>query len=117
MRRGHVLIFCLLCFGTQVARAQSQPATDYTNLKISVTGVEGIVQVRDGPDQPWRKCEAGITVSAGAEFRTGPRSAVRCQIPPDQTSTIDRLGGMKALTAIQQGGKVKTDVARTHGRT
>jgi hypothetical protein len=117
MSRLACLITCLLFLASEFARAQSQPATDYTNLKISVTGVEGIVQVRDGPDQPWRKCEAGITVGAGAEFRTGPRSAVRCQIPPDQTFTIDRLGVMKVLTAIQQGGKVKTDVAMTYGRT
>jgi hypothetical protein len=91
--------------------------SDVTNLQISVTGVEGNVQVRDGDGQPWRKAAVGMTVGAGAEFRTGPRSAVRCQIPPDQTFTIDRLGVMKVLTAIEQGGKVRTDVAMKYGRT
>jgi hypothetical protein len=99
-----------------VARAE-QPTTDYSSLRINVTGVQGLVQVRDASDQPWRKCEVGMTVGAGAEFRTGPRSAVRCEIPPDQTFTIDRRGVMKVLTAIQQGGKVKTDIAMTYGRT
>lgn len=117
MSRLACLLICFLFLLPEPARAQTQPATDYTNLKISVTGVEGIVQLRDAPDQPWRKCEVGLTVGAGAEFRTGLRSAVRCQIPPDQTFTIDRLGVMKVLTAIQQGGKVKTDVAMTYGRT
>jgi hypothetical protein len=99
------------------ATLAEQPTTDYSNLRINVTGVQGLVQVRDASDQPWRKCEVGMTVGAGAEFRTGPRSAVRCEIPPDQTFTIDRLGVMKVLTAIQQGGKVKTDIAMTYGRT
>jgi hypothetical protein len=118
MRRLLSLVVCFVCLVPALAGAQTQPvATDYANLRITVTGVEGMVQVRDGPDQPWRKCTVGMTVGAGAEFRTGPRSAVRCQIPPDQTFTIDRLGVMKVLTAIQQGGKVKTDVAMTYGRT
>jgi hypothetical protein len=108
----------LIAGGLAVREADGgQPATDYANLRINVTGVQGMVQVRDSSDQPWRKCEMGMTVGAGAEFRTGPRSAVRCEIPPDQTFTIDRLGVMKVLTAIQQGGKVKTDIAMTYGRT
>src|SRR4051794_30220107 len=118
MLRLFLSVSCLICLVSALARAQTQPvATDYANLRITVTGVEGMVQVRDGQDQPWRKCATGMIVGAGAEFRTGPRSAVRCQIPPDQTFTIDRLGVMKVLTAIQQGGKVKTDVAMTYGRT
>jgi hypothetical protein len=100
-----------------IAAAQTQPATDYTDLQIQVTGVEGHVQVRDAEDKPWRKATPGETVTAGAEFRTGPRSAVRCFIAPDQTFTIDRLGVMKVLTALQQGGKIKTDVAMKYGRT
>src|SRR5687767_11392900 len=74
--------FCLLL----PARAQTQPATpattNYANLQIQITGVEGNVQVRDAEDKPWRKAKEGDSVNAGAEFRTGPRSAVRCSIPP-----------------------------------
>lgn len=93
------------------------PATDLANLTVTVTGIEGVVQVRENPDQPWRKCELNMVLGAGAEFRTGPRSAVRCTIPPDQTFTVDRLGIVKVLQAAQQGGKIKTDLGMQYGRT
>jgi hypothetical protein len=109
-----ILIAAAICTHTV---AQSQPATDYSTLQISITGVQGMVQVRDAEDKPWRKAETGTAVGPGAEFRTGPKSAVRCEIPPDQTFTIDRLGVMKVLTAIQQNGKVKTELGMTYGRT
>lgn len=96
---------------------QTAPASAPSELQINITGVEGFVQVRDDEGQPWRKCTVGMVVGPGAEFRTGPKSAVRCQIPPDQTFTIDRLGTMKVLQAMQQGGKVKTDLMMQYGRT
>jgi hypothetical protein len=113
---SRLLPLCLVAFCLPLL---AQPATTTTaDLQITITGVEGNVQVRDAEDKPWRKAQVNETVTPGAEFRTGPRSAVRCQIPPDQTFTIDRLGVMKVLTAIQQqGGKVKTDLAMKYGRT
>jgi hypothetical protein len=75
------------------ARAEGgATTTQATPMQISVTGVEGLVQVREGSDKPWTKAQVGMTVTEGAEFRTGPRSAVRVLIPPDQTITLDRLG-------------------------
>lgn len=112
-----LLTFCLLSFAFCLACFAQPATTDVSTLQISITGVEGNVQVRDAEDKPWRKAQVGQSVGPGAEFRTGPRSAVRCQIPPDQTFTIDRLGVMKVLTALQQGGKVKTDIAMKYGRT
>ncbi len=111
---GILAMFCI----TASSAAQA-PATkpDLTQLKITVTGVEGFVQVRDADDKPWRKAELGMVVGAGAEFRTGPKSAVRCHMPPDQTFTIDRLGTIKVLRAIEQDGKIKTDLAMQYGRT
>src|SRR5258706_13945260 len=58
-----------------------------------------------------------MNVTEGAEFRTGPRSAVRVLIPPDQTITLDRLGVVKLMQAIQQGNVVKTKVGMPYGRT
>jgi hypothetical protein len=120
-------IFTLLIVAviTHSAPAQTVPAStpatgaapDLAALEISITGVEGLVQVRDASDAPWRAAKAGMVVSAGAEFRTGPRSAVRCKIPPEQTFTIDRLGTIKVLQALVQNGKVKTDLAMQYGRT
>src|SRR4051794_31847095 len=91
--------------------AASQP------MEITITGVEGMVQVREASDKPWQKATVGMAVSEGAEFRTGPRSAVRVLIPPDQTITLDRLGVVKLMQAIQQGNVVKTKVGMPYGRT
>src|SRR5262245_51881617 len=97
------------------AQQTTSPSTEH--LKAKVTGIEGIVQVRSAEDQPWQKATMGMEVGENAEFRTGPRSAVRFVIPPDQTITLDRLGTVKVLTAINQGGKLKTDLGMKYGRT
>ncbi|HEY7119280.1 MAG TPA: hypothetical protein VH475_22005 [Tepidisphaeraceae bacterium] len=95
------------------APATSQAAI----LPITVTGVEGNVQVRDGADKPWRHAAVGMTVTEGAEFRTGPHSAVRVLIPPDQTITLDRLGVIKLMQVLRQGDTIKTRVGMPFGRT
>ncbi|HSI34804.1 MAG TPA: hypothetical protein VK986_14550 [Tepidisphaeraceae bacterium] len=104
------LIIALL-FAPVAALGQSTP------LQITVTGIEGAVQVREGDDKPWRKPTLGEILGPGAEFRTGPRGAVRCHMPPDQTFTIDRLGVIKVLKALQESGKITTDLAMQYGRT
>ena len=58
-----------------------------------------------------------MVVSENAEFRTGPRSAVRFTIPPDQTVTLDRLGTVKVLEAINNNGKLTTNLGMKYGRT
>src|SRR5688572_25895670 len=102
---------------TLPAITSTHPTTDLATLQITITGVEGIVQVRQSSQDPWQPAKINMTVGPGAEFRTGPRSAVRCRMPPDQTFTIDRLGTIKVLQAIQQSGKIKTDLAMQYGRT
>lgn len=86
-------------------------------LHATITGVEGRVQVRSGDDAKWQKAQVGMVVDQGAEFRTGPASAVRVQIPPGQTVTLDRLGTFKLLTALQEGNLVTTRVGMPYGRT
>src|SRR6266581_9671067 len=109
----------LLC--AQALRAEPTTSSSATTqsgpMAITVTGVEGNVQVREGSDKPWQKAVVGMAVTEGAEFRTGPRSAVRVLIPPDQTITLDRLGVVKLMQAIQQGNVVKTKVGMPYGRT
>jgi hypothetical protein len=98
----------------------SAPATQGSgvqSLKIFVGEVKGLVQVRTSPDAPWTPAKEGMEVSEGAEFRTGPRSSVTCQIPPDQTLTLDRLGTVKIAEAIRNGNKLKTDLIMKYGRT
>ena len=81
-----------------------------------IVAVVGRVQYRESADKPWKACAEGITLDEGAEFRTGPRSNVQLLIPPQQTITLDRLGSMTLLEAVQSSGKYTTDVGLKHGR-
>jgi len=97
----------------------TSPALEFTGeaIPMEITGVDGNVQVRLAEDQPWVKAVVGMKIDQGAEFRTAPRSAVRFVIPPDQTITLDRLGTVKVLVALQAQNKVKTDLGMKYGRT
>jgi hypothetical protein len=88
-----------------------------TSLEVTVAEVTGNVQVRTDEKQPWQAAKVGMVVNEGAEFRTGPRSSVRCTIPPDQAFTLDRLGTVKVLQALKDGNKLKTDMLMKYGRT
>lgn len=101
----------------QPPATQAAPAGDATAMKAKVVDVQGSVRVRTASDQPWQAATVGMEVGEGAEFRTGPRSSVRCVIPPDQEIIIDRLTTMKISEAIQQGGTIKTDLTMKYGRT
>ena len=100
---------------TTAPAAATSPAVE--GLKATVTGVEGVVQVRAAEDQPWQKATVGMVLDQNAEFRTGPRSAVQFKIPPDQTITLDRLGTVKVLQAVNENGKIKTNLGMRYGRT
>ncbi len=106
-----------------IARALEGPATQQSTrpasetLKATITAVQGLVQVRDAEDKPWRKAEVGMVVLEDAEFRTGPKSAVQFTLPPDQTVTLDRLGTVKLIQAIKQNGKIITNLGMKYGRT
>jgi len=106
-----VAVFAVLALPLRAQTSQPAPLT------VSITGVEGLVQVRESDDQPWRKAAVGMVVGQGAEFRTGPRSAVRCFIPPDQTITLDRLGVIKLMTVLRERGVTTTRVGMPYGRT
>src|SRR2546423_15178950 len=99
-----------------VAHAQQSRPAAATALTATITAIEGIVQVRQSEDAPWQKAAVGMKVGEGAEFRTGPRSAVRFEIPPDQIVTLDRLGTVKLIEAIQKQDTVKTDLGMKYSR-
>ncbi len=118
-----ITFFCIVL----PARAQtSAPATTESAatepvpgepLTATVVDVAGNVRVRASEDQPWQKAVPGMILPEGGEFQTGPRSAVRFSIPGGQLITLDRLGVMKILTAVQQQGKIVTDLGMKYGRT
>ncbi len=110
----YIQLIIVLCATYALA---GEPATsDVRSLNATITGVEGIVQVRDGDTDPWKPAKVGMTLGEGAEFRTGPKSAVRFQIPPDQVVSLDRLGTVKLIEAIKSSDRVKTDLGMKYGR-
>lgn len=121
--QGRLRLSALLIFTLALpAFAQDAPATDVTaadaeTMTVVVTAVRGMVQVRADENAKWQRAKPGMELTQGAEFRTGPRSAVEFKIPPDQTCVLDRLGTMKVLQAIRQGDNVKTDLGMKYGRT
>src|SRR5262249_5668784 len=96
------------------APGEVQPAGE--TMRVVVMEVEGTVRVRETPDAPWKPATVNMVLGEQAEFRTGPRSAVTCAIPPDQIFTLDRLGTVSVLEAIKEGKTVKTDLALKYGR-
>src|SRR3954467_6740611 len=113
-RQTWIVFGCLLI--STIANAQQSRPTGATVFRGTITRAEGIVQVRQSEDAPWQKATVGMKLGEGAEFRTGPRSAVRFEIPPDQTITLDRLGTVKLIEAIQRTDSVKTDLGMKYGR-
>lgn len=112
----------LIASASTVFAAESAPATppapvESLPLRVVVTQVQGMVEVRTAEDQPWQKAQVGMELGAGADFRTGPRSVVRFRIPPDQTITLDRLGTVRVMQAVKEAGKMKTDLGMRYGRT
>jgi hypothetical protein len=109
-------LFTLLLIPSLAHAQQSRPAAQPTSLSATITAIEGIVQIRQTEDAPWQKATVGMKLGEGAEFRTGPRSAVKFEIPPDQIITLDRLGTVKLIEAIQRSDSVKTDLGMKYGR-
>jgi hypothetical protein len=109
----------VVALGLIEARADAPASQPQTNgsMKIYITSVSGLVQVRDGEGQPWRAAAVQMVVSEGAELRTGPHSSVTCVIPPDQTFTLDRLGTVRVEEAARYGNKITTDLIMKYGRT
>src|SRR5689334_5468673 len=95
-----VLAFAVIA-GAQDTRPMTRPASTSrgpgTALKGHITGVRGLVTVKLNEKANWIPAKEDMVVDEGAEFRTGPRSAVQIVIDPDQTITLDRLGTIKLL--------------------
>jgi len=128
MLQNHWMGACVLTALLGVSSAMAQPAAPTGTspatqpavgelVEIVITGVEGNVQARADEGKPWVAAKPGMKLTAGAEFRTGPRSRVQFLIEPDQTVTLDRLGTVKVIQAIRDQKKVKTELGMQYGRT
>ncbi|HWE05191.1 MAG TPA: hypothetical protein VG274_00695, partial [Rhizomicrobium sp.] len=100
-----------------VAPAEAPASKAPKKLNVIITGVQGdSVEARKTEKDPWTKARVGLVLHEAAEFRTGPKSAVRFIIPPDQTFCLDSQGTTKVLDAVANGNKVKTDIGLSRGR-
>jgi hypothetical protein len=100
---------------TTTAPATTSPAGE--SLRVIVADVRGLVRVRTSPTERWQKATVGMDLGEGAEFQTGPKSAVVCTIPPDQTIVLDRLGVISVAEAVKREGTTRTDLLMKYGRT
>ncbi|MBI1368831.1 MAG: hypothetical protein GC162_09290 [Planctomycetes bacterium] len=101
----------------KAAEPEAAVAAAAVALPTVVMAVKGLVQVRQAEEQPWVKAEPGMKLEAGAEFRTGPHSAVEFKVGESQIVKLDRLGTIKVIDAIKQNGKVMTDLGLKYGRS
>ncbi len=101
-----------------VAQTTAPTTQEVEELSAEITGVEGMVQVRASENEKWTKATVGMKFSKAnmVEFRTGPKSSVRCLIGPDQTFVLDRLGTVKLLDAYLDSDKITTDLMMKYGR-
>src|SRR5215207_9454893 len=92
------------CLSTAARARQADPAPTTT-------------QVREDGDSPWQKAQLGMLLGEKAEFRTGPRSAVRFEMQGGHVVTVDRLGIAKLLEAAADDQKMRTKIGMKYGRT
>jgi hypothetical protein len=85
-------------------------------LAVRIVAAMGLAQYRESEEGAWKKAERGVTLPLGAELRTGLRSRVAFMVGDEHTITLDRLGVIKVLDAIQQDGKVQTEMGMRYGR-
>lgn len=105
------------------APAQTLPTTSASTLPAdavavtaTITSVKGTVQVRGKDGAPWEPVKVGMKLDQGAEIRTGLRSSVQFVVGKDEFITLDRLGTVTVLQAIESRGKAKTDIGLKYGR-
>jgi hypothetical protein len=92
-------------------------APTVTAQQATVREVVGLAQARKSENDPWQAVKVGQVFDEGAEFRTGIRSRVVFQVPPDQTIILDRLGVVKLLIAKRAANEVRTSLGMPYGRT
>lgn len=88
-----------------------------SKLPVTVTGVQGNAEVREEESGPWKPVELGNNHTPRAEFRTGPRGAVRLVISPAQTISVDRLSTLRLVQTDQAGPTQVTNLEMDYGRS
>lgn len=99
-----------------VESAEPAPVADGP-LQIVITEVTGSVSARASDAEPWARVQVGQQFAEGVELRTGPKSVVKFDIPPDSSITLDRLGTVKVVRAAIENGTIKTNLGMKYGRT
>jgi hypothetical protein len=72
-----------------------------------VAQVYGQVEIRQGADQGWLKCERDSKLADGTEVRTGPRASVTLITESGQTIVLDRLTSVTVGKLKMAAGQMK----------
>ena len=92
-----------------------EPAASGDPQTIKIIAVKGIVRVTTA-DGKTATPQVGDVLAIDTEVRTGPRSTVVFSVGETQVFTLDRMGSAKFLQAVNDGGKIKTDLGLKYGR-
>ncbi|HUB27785.1 MAG TPA: hypothetical protein VL992_20345, partial [Tepidisphaeraceae bacterium] len=104
------------CQTTAPATTSTSPITPGP-LEIHVIAIQGGGQYRPDGEPKWQAVKAGLDLTEGVEFRTGPKGTIQFTVGTDQVYRVDRLTVVKVLRAsLQPDGTIKTDVGMTYGR-
>ncbi|MGF1452139.1 MAG: hypothetical protein ACFB21_08725 [Opitutales bacterium] len=86
------------------------------SLSLRILTLRGLVQVRASEADQWQMARVGQQFGLGAEFRTGPRSAVQFSVGDTQVVSLDRLGVVKVVDALRSDERISTDLGLNYGR-
>ena len=85
----------------EASRAETPPtrpaATQPVKWPVEIVEVQGIAQVRETAESPWRPVKVGTKVEQLAEVRTGPRTRLVLRDGLGQEAAADRLGTWKVV--------------------
>jgi len=129
-RGGTSVAAMLLSLGLAAAIAQAQapaapaaqaapaaaPAPDAQALKALFIEVNGKVQWRSGPDQPWQNAKVDDVVTSGAEVRTGLKSFAALRVGDNATALIDAGTMFQMPSVVKDGDTLRTTVSVKSGR-
>jgi hypothetical protein len=85
-------------------------------LRALVIEVKGRVQWRPSEKAPWRKAKVNDILEAGADIRTGLRSAVGLRVGKNATVLVDRATRLSLPVIVQDGETLRTRAAVRRGR-
>ncbi len=95
----------------------AQPAeANAPAMTASVTSVDGTAFYRENEQAQWKPAEAGVTLAAGGQIKTGLRGRVEMALGPNADIAVDRLTLMTIGRLEQDGQTIRTLLGVARGK-